>query len=115
MPAIDTQLITRELPQLVTKDLPHLITKELPELVTREVPRLVTRDLPQLLSRESSHVGIIMKRAVDHSALETLAVVATCIFGLGGWIKLRALSPGRRKGSRKATFYIALEQSGGLS
>ncbi|KAH8897770.1 hypothetical protein GQ53DRAFT_742664 [Thozetella sp. PMI_491] len=29
---------------------------------------------------------VLMKRGVDHRALETLAVVATCIFGVGGFI-----------------------------
>ncbi|WYZ42516.1 hypothetical protein EsH8_VI_000215 [Colletotrichum jinshuiense] len=28
----------------------------------------------------------IMKRSVDHTVLETLAVAGTCIFGVGGFI-----------------------------
>ncbi|OHW90608.1 hypothetical protein CSPAE12_10872 [Colletotrichum incanum] len=28
----------------------------------------------------------LMKRSVDHTVLETLAVAGTCIFGVGGFI-----------------------------
>ncbi|KAK2042348.1 hypothetical protein LZ31DRAFT_367229 [Colletotrichum somersetense] len=28
----------------------------------------------------------LMKRSVDHTVLETLAVVGTAVFGVGGWI-----------------------------
>ncbi|KAI0376608.1 hypothetical protein F5Y04DRAFT_265924 [Hypomontagnella monticulosa] len=48
--------------------------------------QLIARELPQLIVREMDHMSVILKRDVDHSALETLAVAATCIFGVGGWI-----------------------------
>ncbi|KAI0597462.1 hypothetical protein F4775DRAFT_593378 [Biscogniauxia sp. FL1348] len=48
--------------------------------------QLIARELPQLISREMQHMSIIMKREVDHRALETFAVVFTCIFGVGGWM-----------------------------
>ncbi|KAI1493509.1 hypothetical protein F5X96DRAFT_621482 [Biscogniauxia mediterranea] len=48
--------------------------------------QLIARELPLLVSREMHHMSIIMKREVDHRALETFAVVFTCIFGVGGWM-----------------------------
>lgn len=36
--------------------------------------QLITRELPQLVAREMSHMSIIMKREVDHRAIETLLV-----------------------------------------
>ncbi|KAI0139427.1 hypothetical protein F4776DRAFT_662386 [Hypoxylon sp. NC0597] len=48
--------------------------------------QLITRELPQLVVREVSHMSVILKRDVDHRALETFAVAFTCIFGVGGWI-----------------------------
>ncbi|XXG99386.1 hypothetical protein Hte_005723 [Hypoxylon texense] len=48
--------------------------------------QLITRELPQLVGREVSHMSIIMRREVDHRAIETLFVVLTCIFGVGGWM-----------------------------
>ncbi|OTA99799.1 hypothetical protein M426DRAFT_27194 [Hypoxylon sp. CI-4A] len=44
------------------------------QLVTRELPRLVTRELPQLISREVAQMSVIMKREVDHRAVETTLV-----------------------------------------
>ncbi|CAJ2504474.1 Uu.00g118680.m01.CDS01 [Anthostomella pinea] len=46
--------------------------------------QLITRELPQLVVREMSHMSVIMSREVTHQALETLAVVLTVIFGVGG-------------------------------
>ncbi|KAL0938559.1 uncharacterized protein CTRU02_205169 [Colletotrichum truncatum] len=41
----------------------------------------------RLLQEGAVEVGsIIMKRAVDHTVLETLAVAAVSIFGVGGFI-----------------------------
>ncbi|KAI1481842.1 hypothetical protein F4774DRAFT_407718 [Daldinia eschscholtzii] len=48
--------------------------------------QLITRELPQLITREISNMSIIMKREVDHRAIETFLVAFTCIFGVGGWI-----------------------------
>ncbi|KAI1638670.1 hypothetical protein F4809DRAFT_639369 [Biscogniauxia mediterranea] len=36
--------------------------------------QLIARELPLLISREMHHMSIIMKREVDHRALETFAV-----------------------------------------
>lgn len=36
--------------------------------------QLITRELPQLIGREVSHMSIIMRREVDHRAIETLFV-----------------------------------------
>ncbi|KAI1101950.1 hypothetical protein F4804DRAFT_282149 [Jackrogersella minutella] len=47
---------------------------------------LITRELPQLIGREAVRMSVILKRDVDHRALETFAVAFTCIFGVGGWI-----------------------------
>ncbi|KAI2619219.1 hypothetical protein GGR54DRAFT_133696 [Hypoxylon sp. NC1633] len=49
-------------------------------------PQLISRELPQLVGRGMSHMSVIMKREVDHRAIETLLVALTCIFGVGGWI-----------------------------
>ncbi|KAI0012490.1 hypothetical protein F4779DRAFT_567755 [Xylariaceae sp. FL0662B] len=48
--------------------------------------QLITRELPQLVVREMSQMNVILRRDVDHRALETLAVVLTCVFGIGGWM-----------------------------
>ncbi|CAI0650022.1 hypothetical protein GCG54_00010408 [Colletotrichum gloeosporioides] len=41
----------------------------------------------RLLQEGAVEVGtMLMKRSVDHTVLETLAVAATCIFGVGGFI-----------------------------
>ncbi|KAI1084984.1 hypothetical protein F5B20DRAFT_575450 [Whalleya microplaca] len=48
--------------------------------------QLITRELPQLIIREASQMSVILRRDVDHRALETLGVVLTCIFGIGGWM-----------------------------
>ncbi|ORY71536.1 uncharacterized protein BCR38DRAFT_417298 [Pseudomassariella vexata] len=47
------------------------------ELISRGLYEIST-----LLPRE----GNLQTRGVDHRALETLAVAATCIFGVGGFI-----------------------------
>ncbi|KAI1390748.1 uncharacterized protein F4822DRAFT_394341 [Hypoxylon trugodes] len=47
---------------------------------------LIARELPRLIGREVNNMGVILKRDVDHRALETFAVAFTCIFGVGGWI-----------------------------
>ncbi|KAI1504542.1 hypothetical protein F5X99DRAFT_371346 [Biscogniauxia marginata] len=47
---------------------------------------LIARELPQLITREMHHMSVILRRDVDHRALETLGVVLTCIFGVGGWM-----------------------------
>ncbi|OLN97112.1 hypothetical protein CCHL11_02042 [Colletotrichum chlorophyti] len=42
---------------------------------------------PRLIQEGAMEVGhLLMKRAVDHTVLETLAVAATSIFGVGGFI-----------------------------
>ncbi|KAI1763292.1 hypothetical protein GGR53DRAFT_371786 [Hypoxylon sp. FL1150] len=48
--------------------------------------RLIARELPHLISREVAHMSVIMRREVDHRVVETLLVVLTCIFGVGGWM-----------------------------
>ncbi|KAI1138590.1 hypothetical protein F5Y05DRAFT_413211 [Hypoxylon sp. FL0543] len=48
--------------------------------------RLIARELQQLVVREVSHMDVILKREVDHRAVETFFVAFTCIFGVGGWI-----------------------------
>ncbi|KAI1382429.1 hypothetical protein F4677DRAFT_401899 [Hypoxylon crocopeplum] len=48
--------------------------------------QLIARELPQLISREMNHMNIVLKREVDHRAIETFLVAFTCIFGVGGWI-----------------------------
>ncbi|KAI0023307.1 hypothetical protein F4780DRAFT_776736 [Xylariomycetidae sp. FL0641] len=48
--------------------------------------QVAAREATLLMHREMHEMSTIMKRNVDHSALETLAVVLTCIFGIGGWM-----------------------------
>ncbi|KAI0834705.1 hypothetical protein F5Y06DRAFT_150359 [Hypoxylon sp. FL0890] len=48
--------------------------------------QLITRELPHLVVREVSHMSVILKRDVDHRAIETFFVAFISIFGVGGWI-----------------------------
>ncbi|KAH6653107.1 hypothetical protein BKA67DRAFT_659748 [Truncatella angustata] len=42
---------------------------------------------PQLIGRGLNEITHqLARRGVDHSVLEVLAVAATCIFGVGGYI-----------------------------
>ncbi|ROV90440.1 hypothetical protein VSDG_08477 [Cytospora chrysosperma] len=47
------------------------------------MPVIDTRVLSQELGE---HLNVLMARSVDHRALETLAVVLTIVFGVGGYM-----------------------------
>ncbi|KAH8647848.1 hypothetical protein BX600DRAFT_475933 [Xylariales sp. PMI_506] len=40
----------------------------------------------ELIQRGLLEVRVIVPRSVDHTVLEALAVIATCIFGVGGFM-----------------------------
>lgn len=51
------------------------------------------REIGQNLAREASDfvvrsevISTIVKRSVDHRALEALGVILTCVFGVGGYM-----------------------------